>query len=169
MSGNNWRQRWEAPKGGPSVIPGRTGAAWRRTRQRRYERDGGRCQVCGGHVDKSLPQSDPMAWNCDHFPTPHFVIRRHYEAGQIDFAEYERRANDIENCRTIHKSCHERVTDEGQAGPVPARHGNTAPTRPTQYGSPSHHWSGCFKPVTECKCVGGWQADATRDVQPLAR
>lgn len=33
-------------------------------------------------------------------------------------------------------------------------------SRPKVNGSPSHHWTGCLRPITECTCPGGWQATA---------
>lgn len=127
MSGvRTWRQK----RGGPSVIPGRSGAAWAECRRRRYDRDGGRCQVCGGHVDKSLHKDNPRAWQCDHWPTPWRHLRRLVDSGQITEAEFARRANDPEGCRTVHRQCHEdrdlADTRQPLAGPTPGQQGSAS-------------------------------------------
>ena len=91
------------PRGGPSVIPGRTGAAWNRCRREVIRRAGNVCAICLGYVDPKAPNHSDGQGNVDHYPTPLHKLKDIYGEGT---PEYIRAANDPNGARLTHRKCH---------------------------------------------------------------
>ncbi len=130
MSGRNLHRK---KRGGPSVVPGRTGAAWRECRRIVIARAGHRCQVCGGALVASTPPGTPDAIEIDHYLTPLHVLRQRLDAGQITENEYARLANSPDGCRALHRRCHP-GSGKPHQGNAAVASGYTAPTTPLRDG-----------------------------------
>jgi hypothetical protein len=91
-------------EGGPTVNPGRTGAAWRRCRARVIERAAGTCAICEEWVDPDAPRFSPGEGHVDHYPLPLHKLKELHGEGT---PEYTAAANDPDGCRLVHRQCHE--------------------------------------------------------------
>ena len=121
----------KGPRGGSSVDGELRGARWTTCRRRTFARAGGRCQACGISLDLKAPLRTRQAYECDHWPTPKWVMREKHERGEITLAEYDRWLKDPANCRALCSPCHKGHTS---GGPTPA----ARPELP--YGGPSQAW-----------------------------
>lgn len=101
--GNQWKRRWAQPPGGPSVRPGRTGAAWTRCRRIVIASANGLCQICGGALNPNAARWADDSTEVDHHPTPLWRLEEIHGAGTEEFA---RAANDPNNARAVHRRCH---------------------------------------------------------------
>jgi hypothetical protein len=100
MRGRNPRSH---PEGGPTVVPGRTGAAWGRCRRQVIADSGDMCAVCGEYVDPHAPKFSDGQGEVDHV-----IPLRRLKQMYPDLVEYAAQANDPSNCRYVHRSpCHE--------------------------------------------------------------
>ena len=94
---------------GPTGLhqrPGRSGAGWAECRRVAIRRAGGICQGCGRPLNPAAPKGSDWSTEVDHFPVPLRLMEKDYEAGRISLAEFNRRANDPNGCRALHKRCH---------------------------------------------------------------
>lgn len=101
MGGNQWRRRESPPPGGPSVRPGRTGAAWARCRRVVIAAAGGRCAICRGSLNLQAARWADDSTEVDHYPDPLWRLEEMYSG-----ADFERAANDPSRCRAVHRRCH---------------------------------------------------------------
>jgi hypothetical protein len=116
------RRRTRTAKG----EPGRKGSGWNDCRKvvLFYSKV---CAICRRPLYPKARMGTPLATEVDHYPVPLFRMKQAYDNGEITWEEFERRANDPNGCRAVHRQCHQ--DPELAPGPPPR------PPRPNEDGT----------------------------------